>query len=260
MLDNCLHSDRSGLDKVQPNHSGIGIEHAPTRALHVVEILRERILSGVLQPGTPLQELPLAVELGVSRTPVRAALSVLSQEGLIAYLPQRGYQVRTWTLDDVMNAYEVRGVLEAAACARAASVGVDEATLELLKRCLTEVDEMLRLRKLPDAGLQRWRELNITFHQAILDSSCNIFFASALQTVRSIPLVVNAVVVWGEPGDLRAFHDDHHRIFDAIRLRQSERASYLMREHVYRAAEAIRQNYRERKDAKSPTVATRKAG
>jgi len=66
-----------------------------TLAQNVTESLRDWILHGQLRPGSRLEELPLAEKLGVSRTPVRAALATLANEGLIDHQPKRGYMVRT---------------------------------------------------------------------------------------------------------------------------------------------------------------------
>jgi GntR family transcriptional regulator of vanillate catabolism len=70
----------------------------PTRSASVVETLRSAILSGEYNPGERLHEVRLTARLGVSRTPVRAALQTLASEGLLDYAPNRGYAVRTFLL------------------------------------------------------------------------------------------------------------------------------------------------------------------
>ncbi|WP_306464452.1 GntR family transcriptional regulator, partial [Acinetobacter baumannii] len=74
----------------------------------VTEILRDWILNGAVAGGERLEEIPLAERLGVSRTPVRAALTLLANEGLLDYQPKRGYLVRSFGADEVFAAYEVR--------------------------------------------------------------------------------------------------------------------------------------------------------
>ena len=78
----------------------------------IVQTLREKILAGELSPGQRLVEAQLAQWLGVSRTPLRYALSVLSSEGLLDRSGARGYVVRRFSVHDILNAIDVRGVLE----------------------------------------------------------------------------------------------------------------------------------------------------
>lgn len=81
--------------------------------------LRERLLTGRLQPGQPVRQQQLADDLGLSIVPVREALSTLQSEGLIVYRPNRGYSVAELDLDDLTEAYRLRAVLEAEAIAEA---------------------------------------------------------------------------------------------------------------------------------------------
>ena len=74
--------------------------------------LEEDILADRLPPGTPLVEMKLAAELGVSRTPVREALRQLEQEGLVTFTPNRGMVVRGIRPEDVHDAYLIRSMLE----------------------------------------------------------------------------------------------------------------------------------------------------
>ena len=74
--------------------------------------LRDLILEGGLAPGERLSELAVVERLGVSRTPVRAALARLEHEGLVEALPGGGYAVREFSRADVNDAIEIRGVLE----------------------------------------------------------------------------------------------------------------------------------------------------
>ncbi|MFM0223643.1 GntR family transcriptional regulator [Paraburkholderia dipogonis] len=80
----------------------------------MVQTLRDKILAGELSPGQRLVEAQLAQWLGVSRTPLRYALSVLSSEGLLDRSGGRGYVVRRFSVRDVLNGIDVRGVLDPA--------------------------------------------------------------------------------------------------------------------------------------------------
>src|SRR5579862_6670887 len=77
--------------------------------------LREMLLRGDFAPGDRISELPLVARLGVSRTPIRLALDRLAHEGLLEVSPGGGFVVREFTLTDVWDAIEMRGVLEGTA-------------------------------------------------------------------------------------------------------------------------------------------------
>ena len=74
--------------------------------------IREMILQGELRPGQRVREVELASKLGVSRTPVRESLPILAQEGVLTQLDTRGFVVRAFTPQEIMDAIDVRGVLE----------------------------------------------------------------------------------------------------------------------------------------------------
>ncbi len=82
--------------------------------------LRELILGGELTPGARIPELALVERLGASRTPVRAALGRLADEGLLEPLPNGGYAVRDFSVGDIQDAIELRGTLEGLAARLAA--------------------------------------------------------------------------------------------------------------------------------------------
>src|ERR1700726_4819543 len=113
-------------------------ESSPTRSESVVEALRAAILAGQFDPGERLHEVKLTALLGVSRTPVRAALQKLASEGLLDYTPNRGYTLREFSIDEVISAYEVRAVLEGLAARLSAERGLDVGETATLQQALRE--------------------------------------------------------------------------------------------------------------------------
>ena len=124
----------------------------------IVQTLREKILAGELSPGQRLVEAQLAQWLGVSRTPLRYALSVLSSEGLLDRSGGRGYVVRRFSVRDVLNAIDVFRSIESLPFARQSSELFDRPSINLGRiwggdalnkvpdRCVIDVD----IRYLPD--------------------------------------------------------------------------------------------------------------
>ena len=74
--------------------------------------LREKILDGDYAPGARLNEIDISNALNVSRTPVRAGLAILAAEGLLEYVPNSGYVVRSYSAQDIEGVYAARAVLE----------------------------------------------------------------------------------------------------------------------------------------------------
>src|SRR2546421_3597949 len=102
--------------------------------------IREMILRGELAAGARVAEAPLAQLLGMSRTPVRQALPVLAQEGLLGEHETRGYVVRGFSSADILDAVDLRGVLEGLAARRVAERGASRALLQALRVCLADGD------------------------------------------------------------------------------------------------------------------------
>src|SRR5512138_1879456 len=103
--------------------------------------LRQRILSGELQGGKRLLEVPMAELLQISRTPVREAMSRLVEEGLLERAKSGGFIVRAFGLEDVIDAIELRGVLEGTAARLAAERGVDAKALAGINATVAELDK-----------------------------------------------------------------------------------------------------------------------
>ncbi len=105
---------------------------------HVERALRERILEGVLEPGSRLHQEALADELGVSRTPLREALGRLAADGLVEVLPNRGARVADVREEDLRASYEARLVIEPGAAALAAR-RADAGRLDALRAAVREL-------------------------------------------------------------------------------------------------------------------------
>lgn len=214
-----------------------------TRSQDITDLLRQKILSGGCLPGEKLEEIPLAEALGVSRTPVRAALTLLAQEGLIDYQPKRGYQVHGFTPEEIFAAYEVRAAIEGLACRLAAQNGIDRRTAARLEACLAEGDAILAKGTLQPEDFRPYQTMNVTFHDTIISLSTNPWVERFVEQTHAIPLVSDRVILWHDHAVILRSHDDHHRILTAIERRQTARAEDLMREHVTFAGEFLRENF-----------------
>jgi GntR family transcriptional regulator of vanillate catabolism len=211
-----------------------------TRSEHVADKLRDRILRGELPAGTHLQEIPLSEAMGVSRTPVRSALQAIAAEGLLDYLPKRGYTVRAFSLAEIETAHEVRANLEGMACRLAAERGLTQEDEAAFEDILARGDRILAKGRLIEADRLPWIEMNDAFHGRILDCAANRMLTGLVEQTYRVPLGSARVVHWYDFDAVRGSHQLHHRIYRYIRDRKAVNAEALMREHILQAVEQIR--------------------
>ena len=200
--------------------------------------VREMILRGRLKPGQRVTEVMLAQLLGISRTPVRQALPALAREGLLVESGTRGYLVRTFTRSDILDAIDLRGVLEGFAVRRIAERGASPALLLQLRVCLEEGDQIFRKRHLVETDEAAYAAMNDRFHATLLAAVDSPIIVRALASNDCIPFASAGAIAFDATDLLAMFdalyfaHMQHHAICDALEAGQSVRAEALMCEHV----------------------------
>ena len=117
----------------------------------------------------------------MSRTPVRQALPLLAQEGLLAVHESRGYVVRAFTAGDVLDAIDIRGVLEGLAARRVAEHGATKPFLRKLHACLHDGDTLLAKRRMEESDEATYSEMNGRFHSLILEEAGSQILSEALR-------------------------------------------------------------------------------
>lgn len=147
--------------------------------------LRQLLFDGKIRPGERLVELSLVDRIGVSRTPLRLALSMLEHEGLVSSLPGGGYSVREFTLAEIDDAIELRGVLEGTAARFGAErlESLDE--LGDLRETATMIDEIVHAES-PESMLS-FVELNETFHTQLVALAKSDPVSRAIDRVKALP-------------------------------------------------------------------------
>ena len=199
--------------------------------------LREMLLRGAFRPGMRIAEIPLSAKLGVSRTPLRLAFEKLEPEGLIKALPHSGFAASEFSVRDIWEAIETRGILEGAAARLAAERLTNSAQLEPLRRICRATEEALRLNI--EVYSDQYPDLNGAFHSAILDLAKNQVLKRAAEQVYRLPFASPSALILlykivPASRELIPIAQEHHRaIVDAIELREGARAEGLAREHAH---------------------------
>lgn len=208
--------------------------------------LRQMIMAGEFAPGARIAEIPLAQRLGVSRTPVRLALGLLEQESLVVSSPRRGFVVREITVDEIMDAFDVRGSLEALACQKALERGLEGATRATLLDCLAEGERLLGKGHFDEVDTKQWAAMNARFHEAIVGAARNKALAAALEFNSRLPLVAAGAIAFNTQSleasyqNMHGVQAEHRDIVDALMRGQAGRAEALVREHAFKSREKLR--------------------
>jgi len=202
-----------------------------TSAERVLHTLRELILGGELAPGARLGEVELADRLGVSRTPVREALSRLAAEGIVEMVPNRGARVATWTVAELEGVFDLRSAIEpqltAYAVPNATPVDVEE--LDDLAHRMVDVG-----RPGPDQNLDALVPLNRAFHDRLVALADHPTLATALAGAIHPPIVLRNFHAYDEASLLRSLAH-HVEIVAALRAGDATWARAVMTAHIHNA-------------------------
>ena len=201
------------------------------RALYedVADRLRAQIFSRTLEPGTWIDEMKLAAEYGISRTPLREALKVLAVEGLVAMKPRRGAYVAEMSRDDVAQIYHLLALLEADAAGEVAR----RASAEQLARLQLLHERLEKQARRRDAFFAT----NEQFHLALLDIAGNRWRTQIVTDLRKV-MKLNRHHSLFKQGRLADSLAEHRALMAALVARKGTQATALMREHFANGLEA----------------------
>ena len=219
--------------------------------------LRDLILRGDFAPGQRLAEQQLAERLGASRTPVRAALVTLEQEGLVEANETGKYLVRQFTPREIADAIAVRGHLEGMAARLVAEHGLSRQLQLDLESCLAEGDELLAANPLD------YDAMNDRFHALVLEASGNRALQRAVALNNALPFAPASAMLpmqstLKQDRDWMLYaHKQHHMLFDALRRGEGARAQALAAEHIEVAQMNLRMALERRTEFESVMPAMR---
>ncbi len=206
------------------------------------------VVGGHFKPGERISELGAVERLGISRTPVRLALGALAHEGLLEARSNGGFVVRDFSLADMLDAIEVRGVLEGMAARMAAERSSGDRDTMELRTILAQIDSLLE--SVPadnDELYEGYAELNERFHLEMLRLAKSPMLERSLAQVTALPFASpGAFTKAGLEQDrnrnvLVVAQHQHRALVDAITAGESARAERLGQEHAHTAADNLKQ-------------------
>jgi GntR family transcriptional regulator of vanillate catabolism len=199
--------------------------------------MRELLLRGEYGPGERVREIPLAARLGVSRTPLRLVLDRLEQEGLLVSRPTGGFVVAEFSVQDIHDGIEVRGMLEGTAARLAAERLKSPNELDPARTCVDQIDRVVQRWTSGTDSLADYITLNGEFHGMVLALAKSPIVQRAVMRAVAMPFASPNAFILGhaqkkEGLEVVTISQMHHRaIVDAISNREPTRAEALAREH-----------------------------
>lgn len=219
-----------------------------TLCQRVYDHLYGEIMADRLPPGTELSEVALSRELAVSRGPIREAMGRLASDGLVTVRPRRGAEVRAVTTRELIDAYQVREVLEVLAV-KLAMLRITDSDLDRLDELVDKMAEHAR-----GSAVADFFAANVAFHDLIGKLSGNEKLVQVHQRLIAETARFQARTV-ALRGNLEGSVNEHRAILAAIRKCDMDEAAALAAAHVRVPTERLQQTFNEA--APDATVASR---
>jgi DNA-binding GntR family transcriptional regulator len=216
--------------------SGSNGAMAPSAEERAYQYLRREILDGSYRPGDRLREEAVALQIGVSRTPVRGALHRLATEGLVEFRRYVGAVVRVLPMEEIEQVLQFRVVVESLA----AELAVQRASTEDIDRlaALCASMDKIAARDIPD--LMEIARLNKEFHLAILAAAGNVFVKRVAENLGDLNFMIRSYSRFSRASLMRSM--GHHReLVQALRARNPQWARSVMTAHIEATRSASRE-------------------
>jgi DNA-binding GntR family transcriptional regulator len=211
------------MKKIQPGYL----------AQQAADRIRDMIRNGSLKLGGRILEAPMCAAMGVSRTPLREALRILSSEGLIESIPNRGSYVAQPTIEAVGEMFFVMAILEGT-CARLCVQRLDKKGLRRLDDLFGKLEQHCRVE-----DREKYMAVNHRFHSLVQELAGNQVLSRVIDGLRQKILLYRYRQIY-LPNRLRESMQEHRALQQALRGKKPDEAEACMREHLTRQFEALK--------------------
>lgn len=198
--------------------------------------IKSKILDGTYKPAQKMNEIELAEAIGVSRNTVKKAFLSLQQENLVQIEDNKGAYVKSFTLEEVKNYYEIREVLEGLVARKAANY-ISDKDLKELEQILGRMKHCIQ-----ENQLDEYSASNLDFHNIIYRASQNEDAVKMINIIRTqlIRYHLRTILV---PGRTQASYQDHRKILEALKAHDEKQAEEVIRGHIANVLQTIEKNY-----------------
>lgn len=211
------------------------IKNPPNLKEAVYQRLKESIIRGQILPGSKLVETQISQELGVSRTPLREAISRLGQEGLLEVVPRHGTFVHKQSVNEILESLDIREALEGLAARLAARHATPE-IIHKMKTCFSDFSP-----KNVEKSIKDYAQQNVRFHHLVIQASQNRRLIGIIRNLYDqMDMVRLHTIVL--PGRARKSLAEHREIIRLIEGKKGEMAEKRLRLHIRDLRKAVR-NY-----------------
>jgi len=204
------------------------------KTLHeeIANNLREMIMSGELKEGDKIKEDELCTVMEISKTPLREALRVLSAEGLIRLIPNRGSYVTTPTFEEIKEMFDVMSVLEGV-CARTAAEKMSSGDFKKLEKIHHQLEKNFKLK-----DQKQYIHHNNLYHAFVQELAGNKTLNQIVNGLRQKILLYRFKSL-NLSGRFEQSIQEHRDLLEAFRNRDAEKAELLMTFHMKKQSEAL---------------------
>jgi DNA-binding GntR family transcriptional regulator len=213
----------------------LGLKVASRRVLSdvVTDDLRQAIITHELEPGRRIAEDELALQMGVSRGPIREALMRLEREGLVTTERHKGARVASWEHEDILEIYSMRSVLEELAIEWACK-NATASDIEAMEDVLHHYAKLTEKQRTPSVV----SSIDLEFHTALFAAAHHERLLQAWTVLRS-QILAFLVYTWSKDKNINktflpSWAPDHAAIVEIIRNKQTKKAKDMMSAHVER--------------------------
>lgn len=194
------------------------------------DLIREAVFSGAITSGEVYSVSEIATQFGCSRTPVREAVLQLEEAGLLLMHRNRGFSIRQANPRDLLEAFQVRLVLEPLVSGQVARRS-DQHDLTVVTRAIQQLGELSEAGPSGEGNVSRFMAADHDFHTGILKALGNDFIFGTVSRAREVTFLRRMTVVHGAD-DARQVFEEHEEVYDAIIELDLARAEDAMRTHI----------------------------
>lgn len=217
------------MDKPNSSIIGAATVRSKSNTQIAVETIKKQILENKLPAGSSHLESELALQLGMSRTPVREATLILEAQGLLEVRPRRGVKILPLSIVDMQEIYQILTELEGLSAQLAAQKNLSKQEYDVAEKAIASMDDALE-----NDDREAWAVADEIFHNELIRLSGNSRIAATVDIYNDQVRRVRALTLYMRPSPVKS-NKDHRKLLNAIQSGQMDKARAIHTEHRVQA-------------------------